>query len=69
MSDLVFEKWEYDRTNALAIEAYAKGLIGKSFQDVIDEDKNNISERGSEDKKIRGTLDRFWRKYNKENRV
>ena len=30
---------EYDKTNPLSIENYAQKLIGKTFQDVIDDDE------------------------------
>ena len=30
---------EYDKTNPFSIENYAQKLIGKTFQDVIDEDE------------------------------
>lgn len=56
MSELKVEKWGYDKRNPKAIEAFAKGLLGKSFQDIIDADRNNISERGAEDKKNKGNL-------------
>ena len=36
---------EYDKTNPLSIENYAQGLIGKSFQDVMDDDKQNLMVR------------------------
>lgn len=38
---------EYDKTNPLSIEKYAQRLIGKSFQDVIDEDQQNLTIRES----------------------
>ena len=38
MNELSINNWEYDRSNPVAIEAYAKGLLGKTFQNVIDED-------------------------------
>ncbi len=50
------ETWGYDYRNPWAIEAYAKALIEKSFQDVIDQDTNSISSRGVEDKKNKGNL-------------
>lgn len=33
---------EYDKTNPLSIEKYAQKLIGKTFQDVIDEDEKGL---------------------------
>ena len=41
---------DYDRSNPISIEAYAKRLMGKTFQQVLDddsaEDKENINNRG-----------------------
>ena len=57
MENTNVESWKYDKSSASAIEAYAKGLLGKTFQEIIDADKTNIiSERGSEDKKNKGNL-------------
>ena len=39
---------EYDETNPISIETYGKRLIGKTFQDICDEDdmrKQQLSER------------------------
>jgi DNA mismatch repair endonuclease MutH len=52
-----FEIESYDRTDPGSIEAYAQKLIGKSFQELIDED--NVKEGGlrtSENKKNKGNL-------------
>lgn len=38
---------EYDKTNPLSIENYAQRLIGKTFQEVIDEDEQNLRVRES----------------------
>lgn len=57
MDDLVLEKWGYDRRNARAIEVYAQGLIGRTFQDIIDADlEKNNSNQESGDKKNKGKL-------------
>ena len=39
----------YDETNPLSIESYAKKLIGKTFNDVIQENEKNINTLVSED--------------------
>jgi DNA mismatch repair endonuclease MutH len=52
-----FEIESYDRTNPGSIEAYAQKLIGKSFQEIINEDEVKEGElRASEDKKNKGNL-------------
>jgi len=56
MENINVESWEYDKTSAFAIEAYANQLVGKTFQEIIDDDANSISERGSENKKNKGNL-------------
>ena len=33
---------KYDETNPLSIESYSKKLIGKTFSDIVEENKNNI---------------------------
>ena len=58
---------DYDKKNPESIEAYAKKLIGKTFQDVINDDINNSIEcdnnqvvsnslRSSECKRNKGNL-------------
>lgn len=50
-------KISYDRTNPKSIEAYAQKLIGKTFQDIIDDDKvKEGTARSSEDKRNKGNL-------------
>ena len=39
----------YDETNPLSIESYAKKLIGKTFNDVIQENEKNLNTLVSED--------------------
>ncbi|WP_029319278.1 Sau3AI family type II restriction endonuclease [Butyrivibrio sp. AE3004] len=39
-------EFEYDRTNPKSIEAYAQKLIGKSFRQIMDDDKNVLREEG-----------------------
>lgn len=55
--DYIVEEINYDKRDPKAILAYAKRLIGKSFQEVIEDDEaNSNSDRGKEDKRNKGNL-------------
>lgn len=57
MKEFSIKQWDYDKSNPGAIEAYAKGLLGKTFQNIIDEDsENESSDRDFEDKRNKGNL-------------
>lgn len=49
---------EYDKSNPSSIEAYAQKLIGKSFQDIIDDEESILQEGASdyENKRNKGNL-------------
>ena len=52
---------EYDRTDPCSIEAYAKKLVGKSFKDVIEENKEASDDK--ENKKNKGNLGQIIEYY------
>jgi DNA mismatch repair protein MutH len=43
---------DYDETDPISIESYAQKLIGKSFQEVIEEDERRLSNISHEDKNM-----------------
>lgn len=56
----------YDKTNPLSIERYAQNLLGKTFQNIIDEDVKEYTERFEETVKY-GTSNVSEKKRNKGN--
>lgn len=58
---------EYDKKDPISIEGYAQKLIGKSFQEIIEEDEHKKSLMVREDDKIYGTASENENKKNKGN--
>lgn len=61
---------EYDETNPISIETYGKRLIGKTFQDICDEDdmRKAAVVRETENYEVRGMMKSVekYRSWNKK---